>query len=67
MGAATPPAPIKPPKAPDEMKARINALAYAELNRRIRSSSGRSGAFITGAKAKDPFTGNNQFKTLLGQ
>jgi hypothetical protein len=64
MGAPKIPKPQKPPAPPDTAKAQLNALAYAELERRIRSSQGRAGTFLTGKTSFAPaLTG----KALLGQ
>ena len=59
MGAPTVQRPIKPPAPPDVAKAQLNALAYADTERKLRRSTGRAGSFLTGA----PVTGN---KPLLG-
>jgi hypothetical protein len=65
MGGPKPPKPLKPPPPPDLAKAQINSLAYAELERRIKASSGRGGSFIT--RSPGGSAGQNQFKTFLGQ
>lgn len=63
MGAPPrPPRPLKPPQAPDVTKAQINALAYAETERRLRRTSGRAGSFLTSRSVG----GDTQSKPLLG-
>lgn len=46
---------IKPPRPPDEEKARLDALAYAETQRRLKRTSGRQGSILTGPV--NPFLG----------
>jgi len=60
MGEFTtkPPKPKKPPAPADTMKAELQALAYADIERRIRRTSGRSGSFM-----RPPSTGG---RSLLG-
>lgn len=48
MGASPKvPDPIRPPPAPDKTKAQLNALAYAETQRRLLASSGRKSLILT--------------------
>ena len=63
MGGPNPPKPLRPPAPPDTEKAQINALAYAELERRIRASQGRTGQFLT----RNSVPGPQPQKPLLGQ
>lgn len=45
--AKMPAAPSAPPQSADTTKAMMNALAYAETEKKIRASSGRKGSFMT--------------------
>jgi hypothetical protein len=56
-----PPTPASPPKRADTTKAELDALAYAEIQRRIRQSSGRQSTFLTTRRPAMPL------KTLIGQ
>jgi len=47
MGAPTVPKPLVAPPPADTTKAQLNALAYAETQRRLRKSQGRQGSFLT--------------------
>ena len=48
MGSPSVPDPVKAPPPPDLVKAQLNALAFAETQRRIHASTGRAGSFLTG-------------------
>lgn len=48
MGAPYVPKPKAPPAPVDRTKAMIAALNYEAMQRQIRTSSGRSGMFLTG-------------------
>ena len=50
MGTPTVPKPIKPPAPVDHEKAKLNMLAYAQLQDELRKTQGRSSMF----KAKTP-------------
>lgn len=56
MGAPKPPRPVRPPKPADTAKAELNALAYADMEKRLRRSTGRKSMFHTAGD-----------KSLLGQ
>jgi len=62
MGAPQAPTPLAAPRAVDTKKAELNALAYAEVQRRIRQSQGRGGQFITKSVG-----GRQRPKGLLGE
>mgnify|MGYP001026995760 CR=1 FL=1 len=47
MGAPKVPKPVKPPPPPDLAKAQMQALAYAETQRKLQAGSGRRSQFIT--------------------
>ena len=57
MGAPKIPDPIKPPAPADNTKAMLNALAYADTEKKLRASSGRKSTFLS--------VGNSN--TMLGQ
>ena len=62
MGAPT--APPKPKAAPapvDATKAMLDAMSYAETQRKIRQSTGRKGTFLT-----SPQTFSPNSKSMLG-
>lgn len=59
MGAPKPPRPVRPPSPTDTSKAQMNALAFAETERKIRRGSGRRSMFLTGDSGGG--------KSLLGQ
>lgn len=63
MGDA-PQKPIKPPPAADVTKAEINALAYAEMQRRIRKTQGTAGTFLPSSATSTRPAG---WKSALGQ
>ena len=52
-----PPTVTAPPRQADRTKAQMEALAYAEMQRRMRQSSGRDSMFIT-TKPQKPGGGN---------
>jgi len=47
MGAPALPRPIKPPKRADTLKAQLEALQFADIEKRLRASSGRRAQFLT--------------------
>jgi hypothetical protein len=69
MGGSSPPKPGKPPPPVDETKAILNAIAYANTQKKLRSSQGRKSTFLTSTptpSAASPSVGAPT-KTLLGQ
>jgi hypothetical protein len=70
MGASAKPAKVlPPPQLPDGNKARIEAMAYAALERRIRATQGRRSQFLQRRPAAggEPLGGVYGTKSLLGQ
>jgi hypothetical protein len=57
MGAPSVPKPIKPPTQTDPSRAILSGLAYADMEKKLRASTGRKSTFLT--------QGSNN--TLLGQ
>lgn len=47
MGAPSLPKPLKPPKRADALKAQLEAIRFADTERRLMASSGRRGQFLT--------------------
>lgn len=45
LPSGQPPTPTKAPKPTDPSKAMMNALAYAQTERRLRQGSGAAGSF----------------------
>ncbi len=60
MGAPDIPRPKPPPPRPDVVKSQLQALSFAQTERRLRKSSGRRSTFLTRGQGG----GGN---TVLGQ
>jgi len=58
MGTPTAPRPVSAPPPADPTKAMLNAIAYAETEKKLRASSGRKSTFLTAPSGSH---------TLLGQ